>query len=111
MEQKPGGCFCQRFIVKKSNMLVEQMMGTIEESFLATTVNIKLNGIVSAILDTLCFGLLGSWVSEKFGLVDVLESVKNLGTGIKDICRIHSAPKQIAYRRDELDRDRKRKQD
>ena len=22
MEQKPGGCFCQRFIVKKSNMLV-----------------------------------------------------------------------------------------
>lgn len=55
--------------------------------------------------------MLGSWVSEKFGLVDVLESVKNLGTGIKDICRIHSAPKQIAYRRDELDRDRKRKQD
>lgn len=66
---------------------------------------------ISAILDTLCFGLLGSWVSEKFGLVDVLESVKNLGTGIKDIYRIHSAPKQIAYRRDGLDGDRKRKQD
>lgn len=54
---------------------------------------------------------MGSWVSEKFGFVDVLESVKNLGTGIKDIYRIHSAPKQIAYRRNELDGDRKRKQD
>lgn len=109
--RKIGKWFATAFLYIVIFCLVEQMMGTIEESFLATTVNIKLNGIVSAILDTLCFGLLGSWVSEKFGLVDVLESVKNLGTGIKDIYRIHSAPKQIAYRRDELDGDRKRKQD
>lgn len=109
--RKIGKWFATAFLYIVIFCLVEQMMGTIEESFLATTVNIKLNGIVSAILDTLCFGLLGSWVSEKFELVDVLESVKNLGTGIKDIYRIHSAPKQIAYRRDELDGDRKRKQD
>lgn len=109
--RKIGKWFATAFLYIVIFCLVEQMMGTIEESFLATTVNIKLNGIVSAILDTLCFGLLGSWVSEKFGLVDVLESVKNLGTGIKDIYRIHSAPKQIAYRRDGLDGDRKRKQD
>ena len=109
--RKIGKWFATAFLYIVIFCLVEQMMGTIEESFLATTVNIKLNGIVSAILDTLCFGLLGSWVSEKFGFVDVLESVKNLGTGIKDIYRIHSAPKQIAYRRNELDGDRKRKQD
>ena len=108
--RKIGKWFATAFLYIVIFCLVEQIMGTIEDSFLATTVNIKLNGIVSAILDTLCFGLLGSWVSEKFGLVDVLESVKNLGTGIKDIYRIHSAPKQVAYRRSELDTDRKRKQ-
>ena len=46
--RKIGKWFATAFLYIVIFCLVEQMMGTIEESFLATTVNIKLNGIVTS---------------------------------------------------------------
>ena len=70
-----------------------------------TSVNFRLNEILSGLLDTICFGVLGSWISDKLQLVDVLQSFRNIATGIQDIARIRKSPKQMSYRRKDSSND------
>ena len=79
--------------------VVEKGLDYLESYVLETTVNFRLNAILSGILDTICFGVLGSWISDKLQLVDVLQSFRNIVTGIRDVYRIRKAPKQMSYRR------------
>ena len=82
--------------------LVDYVLGCIEEQFLVTLTSVRINKIIGAVVDTFCFGVLGSWLSEKFGLVDVLECVKNIKIGCKDIYRVKNTEIGIAYKRNKL---------
>lgn len=81
---------------------MDYVLGCIEEQFLVTLTSVRINKIIGAVVDTFCFGVLGSWLSEKFGLVDVLECVKNIKIGCKDIYRVKNTEIGIAYKRNKL---------
>lgn len=84
---------------------VEKGLDYLEGYVIETTVNFRLNVILSGLLDTICFGVLGSWISDKLQLVDVLQSFRNIATGIQDIARIRKSPKQMSYRRKDSSND------
>ena len=84
---------------------VEKGLDYLEGYVIETTVNFRLNAILSGLLDTICFGVLGSWISDKLQLVDVLQSFRNIATGIQDIARIRKSPKQMSYRRKDSSND------
>lgn len=44
-------------------------------------------------------------ISDKLQLVDVLQSFRNIATGIQDIARIRKSPKQMSYRRKDSSND------
>lgn len=72
--------------------IVNYLMGLIEENFLGLFNSLILNQVIrlcgTTIFSTIMFGIIGSLISKWFHLPDILESVQNIGIGIKDIYRI-----------------------
>lgn len=77
--------------------IVQYVMGIVEDQFTTAIADL---GIISSILDIVCFGILGTLVSNWFNLPDILDSIKNVAIGIHDFFKYKFIKRGIAYRND-----------
>jgi len=75
--------------------IVQYIMGIIQGTFNFELMNL---GIVSSILDIVCFGILGTLVSNWFNLPDILDSIKDIVIGIHDFFKYKYVKTGIAYK-------------
>lgn len=72
---------------------VQYIVGQIENAFM----QIRFDALVASIIDIVCFGILGSLISNWLSLPDILESVKEVGMTIHDLGKILFRSKDTAY--------------
>lgn len=93
--------------------LINYLMGMVEEQMMGAFFHITANQIIrtlwSAGCSTIVFGIVGSLVANTFQLPDILESVRSIGTGVKDLHRIRKAKSGISYENIEQERKHGRK--
>lgn len=81
---------------------VDYLVGCVEDELTEIFMHIQLGETMRVlwivVCSTILFGIVGSVVSDVFHLPDILESVRNIGTGIKDSYRIIRAPGNAAYK-------------
>lgn len=63
----------------------------------------------SMVCSTIMFGIVGSVVANVFQLPDILESVRSIGVGMKDLYRIGMAKSGISYQNPDKERNNERK--
>ena len=71
----------------------DQVMGL----FFDVTGNEWMRMLWSMVCSTIMFGIVGSVVANVFQLPDILESVRSIGVGMKDLYRIGMAKSGISY--------------
>ena len=75
-------------------IIVQFIVGQVENAFM----QIKLQAVIASIISIVCFGILGSLISNWMSLPDILESVKEVGMTIHDLGRILFRSKDTTYR-------------
>ena len=65
--------------------------------FFDVTGNEWMRMLWSMVCSTIMFGIVGSVVANVFQLPDILESVRSIGVGMKDLYRIGMAKSGISY--------------
>lgn len=92
---------------------VDYLMGLVEEQAMGAFFYMTGNQIVRTLwsvgCSTIMFGIIGSLVANAFQLPDILESVRSIGTGVKDLYRIRKAKSGISYENIEQERKHGRK--
>lgn len=80
---------------------VDYVMGQVEEktmgAFFHMTGNPMIRTLWSVGCSTIVFGIVGSLAANFFQLPDILESVRSIGNGMKDLYRIRKAKSGISY--------------
>lgn len=80
---------------------VDYVMGQMEErtmgAFFHMTGNPMIRTLWSVGCSTIVFGIVGSLAANFFHLPDILESVRSIGNGMKDLYRIRKAKSGISY--------------
>lgn len=80
---------------------VDYFMGFVEDQvmglFFDVTGNEWMRMLWSMVCSTIMFGIVGSVVANVFQLPDILESVRSIGVGMKDLYRIGMAKSGISY--------------
>lgn len=92
---------------------VDYLMGLVEEQTMGVFFYMTGNQIVRTLwsvgCSTIVFGIIGSLVANTFQMPDILESVRSIGTGVKDLYRIRKAKSGISYENIEQERKHGRK--
>lgn len=92
---------------------VDYLMGLVEEQAMGVFFHMTGNQIVRTLwsvgCSTIMFGIIGSLVANTFQLPDILESVRSIGTGVKDLYRIRKAKSGISYENIEQEKKHGRK--
>lgn len=77
--------------------IVQYIIGTLEEKFLSTIMDIWASQIIASILDIVCFGILSTLISNWFNLPDILDNIRKIGEGIHDFFKYKLVRRGIAY--------------
>lgn len=92
---------------------VDYFMGFVEDQvmglFFDVTGNEWMRMLWSMVCSTIMFGIVGSVVANVFQLPDILESVRSIGVGMKDLYRIGMAKSGISYQNPDKERNNERK--
>ena len=86
-------------------------MGFVEDQVMGLFFDVTGNECMlwSMVCSAIMFGIVGSVVANVFQLPDILESVRSIGVGMKDLYRIGMAKSGISYQNPDKERNNERK--
>ena len=88
-------------------VIINTVLGWVQGLVEIDSNGVILLSILFALLSTIVFSLLGSFISNKIQLTDILDSCGNFCTTIKDIFVTKKQPRNVAYRRASEDKENK----